>query len=90
MGNWFVCCFDKYFTRARKEIDGRNVVRVYEINTPNSHADAESLARRMEKSKYRKHGICHIRTNVKKPYYSPKKTYVHFEVIDNINTIWNF
>ena len=89
MANWYVCCFDKTLTNARREIDGRKVVRVCEINTPNSHADAETLADRME-SKYRDCGISHIRTRASKPYYSPKKVYVSFEVVDNINSVWNF
>lgn len=89
MANWYVCCFDKTFSNARREIDGRKVVRIYEINTPNSHADAETLAERME-SKYRNCGISHIRTCASKPYYSPKKVYVSFEEVDNINSVWNF
>ena len=89
MANWYVCCFDKSLTNARREIDGRKVVRVYEIKTPNSHADAETLADRME-SKYRNCGLSHIRTRASKPYYSPKKVYVYFEEINNINSVWNF
>lgn len=89
MTTWYVVCFDRTMTNARKEIDNKNVIRVYEINTPQSHADAETLACRME-SKYRRCGISHIRATPNKPYYSPKTHYVSFETVTNINSVWNF
>ena len=89
MANWYVCCFDRAFTNARKEIDNKKVVRIYEINTQCSHADALTLADRMER-KYRCRGISHIRATPTKPYYSPNTHYVHFEVVDDIKNVWNF
>ena len=89
MTTWFVVCFDSDFTRARKCIDNKKVVRIYEIATPHSHADADTLACRMER-KYKHCGISHIRATPNKPYYSPKTHYVHFEVLNDINSAWNF
>jgi hypothetical protein len=86
---WFVVCFDRNFTIARKSIDNKKVIRIYEIATPNSHADALTLADRMER-KYKNRGINHIRATPNKPYYSPKTHYVHFEVLNDINSVWNF
>lgn len=42
MATWFVVCFDRNFTIARKCIDNKKVIRIYEIATPHSHADAEN------------------------------------------------
>lgn len=89
MANWYVVCFDKVFTEARKEIDGRKVIRIYEINTQYSHADAITLADRMDERKSR-YGISHVRATPNKPYYSPKTHYISGEVVDDIKKIFNY